>query len=62
MDFHPPKPTLAKRFSFGENKQTTREIVANVVKVRGDWVGTTSEVKIVRQIERITQELRTKII
>ena len=48
---------LAKGLGFTEEEQSTREIVADVIQMRWDGVGTAAEVDVVRKVDCVAQEL-----
>lgn len=58
MDLQPSQATLTERFGFGKKEKPTRKIVTDVVQVWRDWVCSTTEIHVVREIEPIAQELR----
>lgn len=58
VDFEPTKASSAERFGFAECEKATAEIIADMVEMCWDWVGTTAEIEVMREIERIVQELR----
>lgn len=58
VDLEPSETTFAQRLGVAEEEQSATKIITNVVEMRRDGVGTASEVKIVRQIEIVTKELK----
>ena len=54
MDLQPPQATFTEGLSLGEEKESTRKIVTNVVQVRWDRVCSTTEVHVVGEVELIT--------
>lgn len=57
VDLQPPQTSLSERPRFAELQQPTTEIVTNMVQVRGDGISTAAEIKIVRHVDGVTQEL-----
>ena len=57
MDLQPPQPTFTQGLSFGEEKESTRKIVTDVIQVWWDRVCPTTEVHVVGEVEPVTQEL-----
>ena len=57
VDLQPPQTSLSERPRFTELQQPTTEVVADMVQVRGDRISTTAEIKIVRHVDGVTQEL-----
>ena len=59
MDLQPPQAAFTERLSLCEEKESTRKVVTDVVQVRWDGVRPATEVHVVREIELVTQELRS---
>ena len=57
VDLQPPQTSLSERPRFAELQQPTTEIVTSMVQVRGDGISTAAEIKIVRHVDGVTQEL-----
>lgn len=60
MDLQPSQATFTERLSLGEEKESTRKIVANVVQVWWDGVCSATEVHVVGEVEFVTQELKSE--
>jgi hypothetical protein len=58
MDLQPPQATFTEGLGLGEEEESTRKIVADVVQVWRDRVCSATEVHIVGEVELITQELQ----
>jgi hypothetical protein len=57
VNLEPSQTSLAKRLCFSKHEETATEIVAEVVQVWRYGVCTATEIKVVRQIQCITNEL-----
>jgi len=53
----PPQAPFTERFGFGEEEESTGKIVTDMVQMWRDWVCSTTEVHVVREVEFISQEL-----
>ncbi len=60
MDLDPAKPAQTKGLCVRELEQATGKVISDVIEVRWDRIGATSEVEIMREVERIAQELGFK--
>jgi hypothetical protein len=57
MNLEPPQTTFTEWFRLAEQKQSTTQIIADMVKMRGDWIGTATEIQVMREVESVAQEL-----
>ena len=57
MDLEPSEPAFAERFCFCEFEEATGKVVADVIQMGREGVGTSTEIDVVGEVEGISEEL-----
>ena len=57
MNLQPTQATFTERFCFCEHQKTTGQVITNVTQMRRDGVCSSTEVKVMRLVECVSQEL-----
>ena len=57
MNLEPTETTFAERFRFRKHQKATGQVIADVTQVRRNGIRSSPKVKVMRKVERVSQEL-----